>query len=740
MKKLVLLILTALTLSLYAGIENYAIVVPGDAIPAEKNAALELQKYIQQMSGKKIALVPYGKLGNRNAFYIGQSGLVAKKSGMKSFGSLKPDEIILRRIGNDFIFTGDRPRGTLYAVYTFLEDFCNVKFFAPEEIVVPKSLQLPDKLDIRYAPDFIVRETPFATLRLNSEFAAQSKVNGHWQKTTKKWGGHETILGFCHTFAKLLPPGKYAEKHPEWYSEINGVRRPVGNQLCLSNPEMRREIIKNIRKLLLKNPETKIISISQDDNNSYCHCKKCSELVKRFGNVQSGAIIDFVNEIAAALEKEFPKVYFETLAYSYSIDAPKNIRPRHNVTVRLCSTGDFGRPMNSPANAKFRDALIAWSKLTDKLMVWHYVSLFYNALIPNPNWENHAADLRFFRNHNVIAVFNQASGGHLSDFAPLRAYLNSKLLWNPNLDQKKIIREFLVGYYGNSSAPYLSKYLDIMKINYKKQPNFKLKWATPTSEWLTYTDMEKARHLMGKALQAAKGKYIERVRKAKLAIDLAFLLHPDTPQHYVNKPEIPAKILDEVLELTGKYKLKYYGEGRAFPPLAKSLRSLYLLQAKNNVSLLPEFCKKLPEGNVIVVPNADLTAYENKIRTFREKDKNASSGTAIRMRTDHKSWLIQFNTLSMRAKYQGRWKVYARLRIVPAGRVQLGLYDAAHKKNTSKFFNIGNSYTYFHLGTFDASTTKPYFFCAPSGDIKSKNIYFDHLILVKELNKSHLSK
>ena len=713
----------------YAGAFEFGVVLPSDAVPAEKTAGRELRKYLSEISVR--TRVSSSRTSFR--FFLGQSPAIAEKLGIGDFASLRPDEILLRRIGNDFYLTGARPRGTLYAVYTFLEDFCGMRFLAPDETLYPTHFSFSDTLNFRYAPRFIMREVPFPSLRLSNDFAAKRKVNGHWQKTSEEWGGHETILGFCHTFSELMPPDKYAKEHPEYYSEINGVRRPVGNQLCLSNSQMRAELIRNIRALLRKNPSAKIISVSQNDNNDYCRCQACNLLAERFGGTQSGILIDCLNEIAGALEKEFPNVYFETLAYAYSVEPPQNIRPRRNVIVRLCADScDYGQPLNSPANSVFRDALTNWSRLTKRLMVWNYVSLFGNHLIPNPNWGLHGVNLRFFRDHGVIAVFNQAGGGDCGDFAPLRAYVNSKLLWNPDLDEQMLIDEFLPGYYGKDAFPFLRRYLALMKINYSRQKTgFKLTWKTSSAEWLPYDTMEEARGLMERAVAVSHGKYVKRLEQAKIAIDFAFLLHPETSCRYSERKVIPRKILDSFCRRTSD--VRHYGEGLNLDRLKKSLAYLFGTEEKKLPRNLPRRFRNLLPDSLIVVESGELTAYENNIRTKRYPD-------FIRMRADHKCWLIQFPDLAMRTRSTGQWRLFVEIRT--GGRhgaesipVETGIYDAAEKKNYAKIYRENDFekevFSLLDLGAYQFSSGKECFFCAP-GAVSAGWIDIRRLFLVRE--------
>lgn len=54
---------------------------------------------------------------------------------------------------------------------------------------------------------------------------------------------------------------------------------------------------------------------------------------EKYGGVPSGSLIYFVNKIA----KEFPTKVISTLAYWYSGEAQKNIKPEPNVNSMLCN-------------------------------------------------------------------------------------------------------------------------------------------------------------------------------------------------------------------------------------------------------------------------------------------------------------------------------------------------------------------------------------------------------------------
>ena len=179
-----------------------------------------------------------------------------------------------------------------------------------------------------------------------------------------------------HTFDLFIPAARYYAAHPEWFS-LRGKQRVGGGQtgqLCLTNPDMRREFVKNCRAMLAKDPTIKILSVSQNDNMFYCECPSCAAIDAKEES-HSGSLIDFVNYVADALRQEFPQVQFETLAYQYSRKPPRHLRPSPNVMIRLCPIeADYSHPLNSDANADFRDDLLRWKEIAPQLAIWNYVT------------------------------------------------------------------------------------------------------------------------------------------------------------------------------------------------------------------------------------------------------------------------------------------------------------------------------------------------------------------------------
>src|SRR5688500_8965398 len=102
------------------GKSSHAIVLPDDAIPAERTAGKELADYLHQISGPKLESHEESKAPAGAATIYGGAGTRAKSiAGDVAWDQLAHDGIVIKAVGQDLILAGGRPRGTLYAVYQF---------------------------------------------------------------------------------------------------------------------------------------------------------------------------------------------------------------------------------------------------------------------------------------------------------------------------------------------------------------------------------------------------------------------------------------------------------------------------------------------------------------------------------------------------------------------------------------------------------------------------------------------
>jgi hypothetical protein len=342
----------------------YRIVVPQKAIPSERYAAEELQRYLERISGAKLPIVTDSEPMGSHEILLGDNAHLRKLGIQVDFAKLGTDGFVLRTFQNHLIIAGGRPRGTLYGVYALLEEKLGVRWFTPEVEFVPKMerVELP-VLNETQVPALEYREVFWTEMMRDPDFAARHRLNGHHYRLTEKHGGRAVVFyPFVHSF-DLLIPREICEQRPEFWPMIGGKRVSGYVQRCLSNPDLVKLAIERVKQWIKEHPEATIIDVSQNDTGNWCQCPDCKALDDAEGS-PSASIIKFVNTIAEAIEREYPHIRIETLAYQYSRKPPKTLRPHRNVIIRLCSIECcFAHPLEtcpSEENRRFREDIKAW--------------------------------------------------------------------------------------------------------------------------------------------------------------------------------------------------------------------------------------------------------------------------------------------------------------------------------------------------------------------------------------------
>ena len=473
MKKLVILAIGACAAGMFAADldiavrgqpAGYSIVIPEKASPSQRYAAAELRDFTEKTTGVKLSIATDAAPLPVKAIVLGETRFAPKQSGLGTDGFR-----LLARPPHLFIM-GAPDRGTLYGVYEFLERFAGCRWYSSWHSCIPsrERISVPDDLDDTQTPALAMREPFWYDVLQHSEFAARLRVNSRsWRKTDEKYGGDPFRfgggLGSCHTFNTLLPPDKYFDAHPEYFSMVKGKRMNGRTQLCLTNPDVLRIVTSNVLARIRRDPGAKFYGVSQNDWYNYCECPACKAIDDEEES-HAGTMIRFVNAVAEAVEKEFPNAIIETLAYQYTRKPPKKTRLRHNVVPCLCTIEcDFARPIDeSPfdQNVKFRKDIEGWSRQTDQLYIWDYTTDFAHYTMPFPNVYALQGNVKFFRDNGAKCLFEQgAYQGRHGDFAELKAWLLAKWMWNPDLPMKPLLDEFFAGYYGKA-APYVRDWFE----------------------------------------------------------------------------------------------------------------------------------------------------------------------------------------------------------------------------------------------------------------------------------------
>ena len=144
------------------GVSEYYIVSADETDACIQTAVNDLQSYLAQISG---ATLPYvtesGLPDGAKAIYVGETEKTAALG--KDLDSVFEDGFYLTSDGENFFIVGEDSRGTLYGVYTFLEEYLGVRWFTPELEVVPenKNVIIDAAIDRLVEPSFAIRRKDY---------------------------------------------------------------------------------------------------------------------------------------------------------------------------------------------------------------------------------------------------------------------------------------------------------------------------------------------------------------------------------------------------------------------------------------------------------------------------------------------------------------------------------------------------------------------------------------------------
>ncbi len=409
-------------------------IAAGDS-PAETYAAGELTKYLEKM-GVSVAEDGYKITLRIDPAMSDDSYKIA----------------VFRKNEDGTTITGGNGRGVIYGVYRFLEEQGGVRFFAPTLEKVPAEGLTITTGALEYEPVFVKRTFDWYPNRTSRDWMVKNGINdcGWYGPFGEEVGGSWDSRGLsCHTMGPLTETGSGSSPNP-----------------CLTDPENLRKAIANVRKVLEQNPRMTGVSVSQNDNNSYCHCPRCAAIDAEEGS-PSGTMLRFVNAVAADIAEDYPDVVVDTFAYMYTQAAPKITKPLPNVAVRLCSIRcHFTHPISDDEcerTATFNHDLLEWSKICNNIYIWDY-STNYRYCIPTyANIRVLRENMRYFADHNVTGMFPE--GNYFSpsgEFGELKAYLLAKLMMDPYMTEREYnthMNEFLEAYYGEGWR-YIRAYID----------------------------------------------------------------------------------------------------------------------------------------------------------------------------------------------------------------------------------------------------------------------------------------
>lgn len=462
------------------GVSDFVIVIADDADECIMTAVKEMQTYIERISGAKLDYVNESAYTGGKAIVIGETELVSIDT-----SDIKEDGFRLYSDGEYFVIAGASSRGTLYGVYTFLEEYLGVRWFTPTLEVVPENedVVIDASLDRTVEPSFAVRRN--STGGATDEYRARTKINVSFHYDAVEYGGAMTWVMWDVTLDRLVPDALFAE-HPEYFA-MNPDGTRTTDHVCLSNPDVLAVAVENARKeILVCEKDAKYIHIGQKDNSNYCYCDACEALYEEYGSISAPTII-FTNAFADALDDEFPYMTFTFYAYGETDRPPQkgDLRCNSNVVPVLCQLHRACRShpitecgaideQNPTFDSLFveQDTMVAkdhakWVEIADRTFIYDYTINFINTAMFFSNFETMQSTMKYMHDIGITGYVYNCGDGHSAAFNDLRNYLLCKLQWDVNADVEYHMLDFMKAYYGEAAAPCIKQVLDVQTAHTK---------------------------------------------------------------------------------------------------------------------------------------------------------------------------------------------------------------------------------------------------------------------------------
>ena len=665
------------------GTAKSVIVVTDGAVLAEKTAAIELEHYLERVTGADLEVQEHP--GDGTNVFVGRSDRVDRLLPGLDWASLGTDGIVMRTVGRDLVLAGGRPRGALYAVYTFLQDAVGCRWYAgttrhtdPVEVVPTKpTLEVTD-LDVIYRPPFDFRQHSSEAAR-EPLFAAKLRLNGReWLPAIPEAFGGSAYQGGGHTLLRqFLKADTHFAKHPGWYAYNRAKNKREPGAICFTNAAAREQAATEVAAWLAEHPDQRVVSVSCEDSGAVCECDTCTALREAEGG-ESGPLLLLVNAVAGRVENAHPDVLVSTLAFWRTDRPPNHIRPRANVLVQLAVL-NRNHKYAIPKVPHFSRYLRRWSEIAQHVYMWDYDPHFRNFLQPHPNHDVVGKSLRFYRDCGVTGVLTQGSWGPAGEFMRMRTWVTAQLMWNPDLDQRALMTEFLNAYYG-AAGLYLMQYIDLIRDAVHRQPDLWLGvYDATTRHWLTLEDLNAATRLFDQAQEAVKNDeaLTYRTRRARLSIDIVWIERYRELRRAARRqgcaflgPQDPYAEVERLAQ--NEFGIDCYREWAEYmSEYIPKLRVLFPARTGD----APAECDGLQPYEWEDIQENMLTFKPREEAGEIVADAMASNGKALRLAGDAPGLEAKF---TLPQHLEGRWRVHAVVRAEPAAAepsaIVLGVY------------------------------------------------------------------
>ena len=171
------------------------------------------------------------------------------------------------------------------------------------------------------------------------------------------------------------------------------------------------------------------------------------------------------NRAARDIQQYYPGMRVHTILYNHEI--PSTVRPDKNLIVFFCGQACNNHYINSDEcindgqlhkgdNRATAASLKAWGEMCREagaeMWFWYYGVTYHYYLVSMPSVFNIYYDYKFlYEECNVRGIYYEG-GGRTYNYETLKAYLSTKMEWEPDMSYEQFIaymKEYLYMYYGD---------------------------------------------------------------------------------------------------------------------------------------------------------------------------------------------------------------------------------------------------------------------------------------------------
>ncbi len=540
------------------------IATPDNPESCTLDAAMELASILGRAYGEKPEVVREKEIpAGGNVIFIGETA-AARKAGL-SAEKLENQAFRLKSVPGGLCILGGTPLGTLYGMYEFLQRCCDIWYVAPgAEFIGTRRMPALSEIDLTLSPAIKSRRIYHAGYtwrdrktreqwyefdrrnRISSEGGECPSMKPYLKYREKNYVVSTTPGRAIHNFYDYLSPGDYAKEHPEYFSmNRDGVRdwrRNAGGQLCLSNPEVFKIVLRHLEKSIARDRAAdpdgypRVYDFSQEDNTNYiCCCPECAKIIRKYGDSDAGLLLWFVNRLARAIREKYPDVLIRTYAYVSTGKIPSGIRAEDNVIIQYCDLYAKCNNLHSlthPVNRERMELMKAWSKHAEHLMVWDYI--LQSGDLPLNLVDAIPADAKFFRDNRIDWIFMETEfRNEGASFVHLKNFVLAQFYFNPDQNLEKLIDVHCRAWFGKAHAE-MKEYLAYLGRMQAENPTSDMAaWHRRDLRHITPEMLRTCRAMIRKAFSRERDPVIHlRILAEQNAVDRALVraLRPN-PAH-----------------------------------------------------------------------------------------------------------------------------------------------------------------------------------------------------------------